>query len=113
MLPRGCGCRPDCFEVYALVPGLLREEVRVQCEGGGKLVIAGEPEQPDNPWGVTPFKKVILLPSSINAHETSAVVTLHGQLYVRAPLANPRPKPAAAEHPDNPAKGAPATSPPV
>ncbi|CAI5534895.1 unnamed protein product [Closterium sp. Naga37s-1] len=31
--------------------------VRVQCEPAGKLVIAGEPEQPDNPWGVTPFKK--------------------------------------------------------
>ncbi|CAI5997973.1 unnamed protein product [Closterium sp. NIES-65] len=72
---------PDCFEIYALVPGLLREEVRVQCEPAGKLVIAGEPEQPDNPWGVTPFKKVILLPAAINANQTSAVVTLHGQLY--------------------------------
>ncbi|CAI7797777.1 unnamed protein product [Closterium sp. NIES-54] len=82
---------PDCFEIYALVPGLLREEVRVQCEPAGKLVIAGEPEQPDNPWGVTPFKKVILLPAAINANQTSAVVTLHGQLYVRAPLANPAP----------------------
>ncbi|CAI5534890.1 unnamed protein product [Closterium sp. Naga37s-1] len=65
--------------------------VRVQCEPAGKLVIAGEPEQPDNPWGVTPFKKVILLPAAINANQTSAVVTLHGQLYVRAPLANPAP----------------------
>ncbi|GJP83182.1 hypothetical protein CLOP_g13372 [Closterium sp. NIES-67] len=82
---------PDCFEIYALVPGLLREEVRVQCEPAGKLVIAGEPEQPDNPWGVTPFKKVILLPAAINANQTSAVVTLHGQLYVRAPLAHPGP----------------------
>ncbi|CAI5963181.1 unnamed protein product [Closterium sp. NIES-64] len=77
----GVGGGPDCFEIYALVPGLLREEVRVQCEPAGKLVIAGEPEQPDNPWGVTPFKKVILLPAAINANQTSAVVTLHGQLY--------------------------------
>ncbi|EFJ16229.1 hypothetical protein SELMODRAFT_445202 [Selaginella moellendorffii] len=77
----------ECFEVYALVPGLLREEVRIQCEAGGRLVIAGEPEQPDNPWGVTAFRKVINLPLKIDAHQTSAVVTLHGQLFIRVPFA--------------------------
>ncbi|XP_077210490.1 AT-rich interactive domain-containing protein 6-like isoform X2 [Tasmannia lanceolata] len=83
-------CRTkDCFEVYALVPGLLREEVRVQSDPAGRLVISGEPEQPDNPWGVTPFKKVITLPSRIDPHQTSAVVTLHGQLFVRAPFEQP------------------------
>ncbi|KAJ0965012.1 hypothetical protein J5N97_026150 [Dioscorea zingiberensis] len=71
----------DCFEVYALVPGLLREEVHVQSDPSGRLVISGEPEQPDNPWGVTPFKKVITLSSRIDPHQTSAVVTLHGQLF--------------------------------
>uniref|UniRef100_A0A0D6R0I3 ARID domain-containing protein n=1 Tax=Araucaria cunninghamii TaxID=56994 RepID=A0A0D6R0I3_ARACU len=76
----------DCFEVYALVPGLLREEVRVQCDPAGRLVISGDPEQPDNPWGVTRFKKVITLPSRIDSHQTSAVVTLHGQLFVRVPF---------------------------
>ncbi|OVA01029.1 ARID/BRIGHT DNA-binding domain [Macleaya cordata] len=76
----------DCFEVYALVPGLLREEVRVQSDPAGRLVISGDPEQPDNPWGVTPFKKVISLPSRIDPHQTSAVVTLHGQLFVRVPF---------------------------
>ncbi|KAF3789056.1 AT-rich interactive domain-containing protein 3 [Nymphaea thermarum] len=76
----------DCFEVYALVPGLLREEVRVQSDPAGRLIISGEPEQLDNPWGVTPFKKVITLPSRIDPHQTSAVVTLHGQLFVRAPF---------------------------
>eukprot|EP00268_Persea_americana_P001299 TRINITY_DN1038_c0_g1_i1.p1 TRINITY_DN1038_c0_g1~~TRINITY_DN1038_c0_g1_i1.p1 ORF type:complete len:482 (-),score=135.11 TRINITY_DN1038_c0_g1_i1:719-2164(-) len=76
----------DCFEVYALVPGLLREEVRVQSDPAGRLVISGDPEQPDNPWGVTSFKKVVSLPSRIDPHQTSAVVTLHGQLFVRAPF---------------------------
>ncbi|XP_020265416.1 AT-rich interactive domain-containing protein 5-like isoform X2 [Asparagus officinalis] len=76
----------DCFEVYALVPGLLREEVHVQSDPAGRLIISGEPEQPDNPWGVTPFKKVVTLPSRIDPHQTSAVVTLHGQLFVRAPF---------------------------
>ncbi|XP_031269291.1 AT-rich interactive domain-containing protein 5-like [Pistacia vera] len=76
----------DCFEVYALVPGLLREEVHVQSDPAGRLVISGQPEQLDNPWGVTPFKKVVSLPSRIDPHQTSAVVTLHGQLFVRVPF---------------------------
>ncbi|XP_073307712.1 AT-rich interactive domain-containing protein 6-like [Primulina huaijiensis] len=76
----------DCFEVYALVPGFLREEVRVQSDPAGRLVISGQPEEQDNPWGVTPFKKVVTLPSRIDPHLTSAVVTLHGQLFVRVPF---------------------------
>ncbi|OAY74352.1 AT-rich interactive domain-containing protein 3 [Ananas comosus] len=76
----------DCYEIYALIPGLLREEVHVQSDPAGRLVISGNPEQPDNPWGVTAFKKVITLPSRIDPHQTSAVVTLHGQLFVRAPF---------------------------
>ncbi|XP_050235420.1 AT-rich interactive domain-containing protein 6 isoform X2 [Mercurialis annua] len=76
----------DCFEVYALVPGLLREEVRVQSDPAGRLVITGQPEQLDNPWGITPFKKVISLPSRIDPLQTSAVVSLHGRLYVRVPI---------------------------
>ncbi|KAL6509885.1 AT-rich interactive domain-containing protein 5 [Orobanche gracilis] len=76
----------DCFEVYALVPGLLREEVRVQSDPAGRLVITGQPEQVDNPWGVAPFKKVVNLPSRINPLQTSAVVSLHGRLFVRVPF---------------------------
>ncbi|KAL6496787.1 AT-rich interactive domain-containing protein 3 [Orobanche hederae] len=76
----------DCYEVYALVPGLLREEVRVQSDPAGRLVISGQPEQQDNPWGVAPFKKVVSLPTRIDPHHTSAVVTLHGQLFVRVPF---------------------------
>ncbi|XP_060168772.1 AT-rich interactive domain-containing protein 6-like isoform X2 [Lycium barbarum] len=72
----------DCYEVYALVPGLLREE----SDPAGRLVISGQPEQLDNPWGVAPFKKVVSLPSRIDPHQTSAVVTLHGQLFVRVPF---------------------------
>ncbi|RWW25922.1 hypothetical protein GW17_00009716 [Ensete ventricosum] len=36
----------------------VRQTVHVQSDPAGRLVISGEPEQPDNPWGVTPFKKV-------------------------------------------------------
>ncbi|KAG6779906.1 hypothetical protein POTOM_016308 [Populus tomentosa] len=76
----------DCFEIYALVPGLLREEVHVQSDPAGRLIISGQPEHLDNPWGVTPFKKVVSLPTRIDPHQTSAVVTLHGQLFVRVPF---------------------------
>ncbi|XP_022743914.1 AT-rich interactive domain-containing protein 6-like isoform X2 [Durio zibethinus] len=79
----------DCYEVYALVPGLLREEVHVQSDPAGRLVISGQPKQLDNPWGVTPFKKVVNLPSRIDPSQTSAVVTLHGQLFVRVPFELP------------------------
>ncbi|GLT94561.1 hypothetical protein SLE2022_122970 [Rubroshorea leprosula] len=76
----------DCFEVYALVPGLLREEVRVQSDPAGRLVITGQPEQLDNPWGITPFKKIVSLPARIDPLQTSAVVSLHGRLFVRVPF---------------------------
>ncbi|XP_062101188.1 AT-rich interactive domain-containing protein 5-like [Humulus lupulus] len=76
----------DCFEVYALVPGLLREEVRVQSDPAGRLVITGQPEQLDNPWGITPFQKVVSLPARIDPLHTSAVVSLHGRLFVRVPF---------------------------
>ncbi|KAL9260393.1 AT-rich interactive domain-containing protein [Drosera capensis] len=76
----------DCFEVYALVPGLLREEVRVQSDPAGRIVITGQPEQLENPWGITPFRKVVNLPARINPLQTSAVVSLHGRLFIRVPF---------------------------
>ncbi|XP_019438146.1 PREDICTED: AT-rich interactive domain-containing protein 5 [Lupinus angustifolius] len=76
----------DCFEVYALVPGLLREEVRVQSDPVGRVVITGHPEQVDNPWGITPFKKVVNLPARVDPLQTTAVVSLHGRLFVRVPF---------------------------
>ncbi|GAB2300485.1 AT-rich interactive domain-containing protein 5 [Dionaea muscipula] len=76
----------DCFEVYALVPGLLREEVRVQSDPAGRLVITGQPEQLENPWGIAPFRKIVNLPARINPLQTSAVVSLHGRLFVRVPF---------------------------
>lgn len=41
---------------FSDVPFLI--QVRVQSDPAGRLVISGDPEQPDNPWGVTSFKKV-------------------------------------------------------
>ncbi|XP_049398844.1 AT-rich interactive domain-containing protein 6-like [Solanum stenotomum] len=77
----------DSFEVYALVPGLSREEVWVQSDPAGRLVITGQPNQFDNLWGVTAFKKMVTLPARIDQLRTNAVFTLHGCLHVHVPLA--------------------------
>ena len=42
-----------CYELV-----ILQNQVRVQSDPAGRLVISGEPEHEDNPWGVAPFKKV-------------------------------------------------------
>uniref|UniRef100_A0A494G9H8 SHSP domain-containing protein n=1 Tax=Solanum lycopersicum TaxID=4081 RepID=A0A494G9H8_SOLLC len=77
----------DSFEVYALVSGLSREEVRVQSDPAGRLVITGQPKQLDNFWGVTAFKKVVNLPARIDQLRTNTGVTLHGCLHVHVPFA--------------------------
>jgi hypothetical protein len=43
---------------YDLV--ILQNQVRVQSDPAGRVVISGEPEHEDNPWGVAPFKKVVV-----------------------------------------------------
>uniref|UniRef100_K4DEM3 ARID domain-containing protein n=1 Tax=Solanum lycopersicum TaxID=4081 RepID=K4DEM3_SOLLC len=75
------------INVYATVPGLLREEVRIQSNPSGRLVIIGQPNQLDNFWGVTTFKKMVISPARINQLRTSADVSLHGCLHVHVPFA--------------------------
>ncbi|XBI12015.1 hypothetical protein VPH35_138951 [Triticum aestivum] len=70
------------YQVYALVPGLLREELQVLSDPIGRLIITGEPTQLDNPWGVTRFQKVIHLPSRIDPNTTLANLGQYGRLYV-------------------------------
>ncbi|WMV18179.1 hypothetical protein MTR67_011564 [Solanum verrucosum] len=65
----------------------VRETVRVQSDPAGHLVITGQPNQRDNLWGVTAFKKVVTLPSRIDQLRTNVVVTLHGCLHVHVPFA--------------------------
>uniref|UniRef100_A0A3Q7EV49 SHSP domain-containing protein n=1 Tax=Solanum lycopersicum TaxID=4081 RepID=A0A3Q7EV49_SOLLC len=77
----------DSFEVYALVPGLLQDEVRVQSDPAGRLVITGRPNQLDNPWGVTSFKKLVTLPARNDQLRTNDVLTFHGCLHVHVPFA--------------------------
>ncbi|AAD30601.1 Hypothetical protein [Arabidopsis thaliana] len=76
----------DSFEIFALVPGLLRKEVRIQSDPAGKVVITGQPEQLDNPWGITPFKKIVDLSARIDPLHTSAVMSMHGRLFIRVPF---------------------------
>ncbi|CAN6896453.1 unnamed protein product [Brassica oleracea] len=76
----------ESFEIYALVPGLLRKEIRIQSDPAGRLIITGEPEQLDNPWGITPFKKIVGLSARIDPLHTSAVMSMHGRLFIRVPF---------------------------
>ncbi|ESQ34703.1 hypothetical protein EUTSA_v10007750mg [Eutrema salsugineum] len=76
----------DSFEIYALVPGLLRKEVRIQSDPAGRLIITGEPEQLDNPWGITPFKKIVGFSARIDPLRTSAVMSMHGRVFIRVPF---------------------------
>jgi hypothetical protein len=41
-----------CFSMHLLL------QVHVQSDPAGRLIVTGDPEHLDNPWGVTPFKKV-------------------------------------------------------
>ncbi|CAN7034878.1 unnamed protein product [Brassica rapa subsp. trilocularis] len=76
----------ESFEIYALVPGFLRKEIRIQSDPAGRLIITGEPEQLDNPWGITPFKKIVGLSARIDPLHTSAVMSMHGRLFIRVPF---------------------------
>ncbi|KAL3503673.1 hypothetical protein ACH5RR_038122 [Cinchona calisaya] len=57
--------------------------VQGQSDPAGSLIITRQPEQPDNPWGIAAFKKVLGLATRIDPLQTSAVVSLRGWLFVR------------------------------
>ncbi|KAG5614398.1 hypothetical protein H5410_014222 [Solanum commersonii] len=64
----------------------VKINVRVQSDPAGRLVITCQPNQLDNLWGVTAFKKVVTLPARIDQLRTNVVVTLHGCLHVHVPF---------------------------
>jgi hypothetical protein len=53
-------CAAICWSAEAAFRMLMHVlmQVHVQSDPAGRLIVTGEPEQLDNPWGVTPFKKV-------------------------------------------------------
>ncbi|KAL5647502.1 hypothetical protein ACJX0J_041857, partial [Zea mays] len=54
-----------------------RVQVHVQSDPAGLLVIIGDPEQPDNPKGITPFKKVVNLPSGFRNQSSPNIRCCH------------------------------------
>ncbi|CAL5376875.1 unnamed protein product [Camellia sinensis] len=106
----------DCFEIYALVPGLLREEgassvgssralgyiwpTRASGQSLGchsiqeglyyasfeRFILVQSQKSKKDLISPCNTGKVVSLPSRIDPHQTSAVVTLHGQLFVRVPF---------------------------
>ncbi|KAK4726957.1 hypothetical protein R3W88_031874 [Solanum pinnatisectum] len=61
----------------------VKINVRVQSNPNGRLVITGQPNQLNNLWSVTSFKKLVTLPARIDQFRTNAVVSL----YVHVPFA--------------------------
>ncbi|KZV20681.1 AT-rich interactive domain-containing protein 5-like [Dorcoceras hygrometricum] len=79
----------NCFKVYGLIPGLLCNEVRVQSDPAGRVIIMGQPQKIDHLWGITPFQKIIRLPARIDPRRTSAFMNQYGRLYVIVPFEQP------------------------
>lgn len=61
------------------------EELTIRCFDEGRLVIEGEPRDRAlaHLWGIEPFLKEIKLPSEVASLSARALLTLHGQLYIR------------------------------
>ena len=62
-------------------------QVRVQSDPAGRLIITGQPEQADNPWGITAFKKVCLsllfVQCDDRKHALDTVTVLHTRVLMR------------------------------
>lgn len=66
----------------------------MQCWDSGKLLVSGQPsnEAEANAWGMRAIRHKIRLPRRVHARSAQALLTLHGQLYIRVFC-----EPAAAE----------------
>ncbi|EFJ48286.1 hypothetical protein VOLCADRAFT_91035 [Volvox carteri f. nagariensis] len=76
---------PPGFEVFCLVAGYLLEEVSVRAYDYGKVIIQAQPRNSERAalWGISPLRHVVQLPGAVHAESAQALMTLHGQLYVR------------------------------
>jgi hypothetical protein len=77
--------------VLCLMPGFMIDEVRIRAWDEGRLLIRAAPRdaQAAALWGVQPVERNIALPGRIRANSAQALMTLHGQLYVRVNDAAP------------------------
>ena len=73
------------FEVFALLPGMTLDDVAVSCTPDGKVCIDAEPEnaQAIEEVGLAPIHQVVTIPHRIDVARTTAILTLHGLLYVK------------------------------
>jgi hypothetical protein len=74
------------------MPGYMIDEVKIRAWNEGKLLVRAAPKSPSaaaagggggGGWGRRPVEKTILLPGPIDATSAQALMTVHGQLYVR------------------------------
>ncbi|KAL6755080.1 hypothetical protein V8C86DRAFT_2684172 [Haematococcus lacustris] len=76
---------PAGFELLMLAPGFTQEEVAVRAWDEGLLLVHASPLDPIQAelWSMQAIHTLIKLPSRIKARSAQALMTLHGQLYVR------------------------------
>ncbi|GAX78891.1 hypothetical protein CEUSTIGMA_g6330.t1 [Chlamydomonas eustigma] len=76
---------PSGFEVLTMVGGYSAEEVRIHCWDQGRIVIWAEPREPRSHelWRIKPIHREVKLPGPVIAATAQALMTLHGQLYIR------------------------------
>ncbi len=76
---------PPGFEILCLMPGFMIDEVSIKAWDDGRMQIRAQPKEPRAGalWGLKPIERLIQLPHAINAASAQALMTLHGQLFVR------------------------------
>lgn len=76
---------PPGFEVLCLAPGYMIDEIKIKCWDDGRLLIKASPKDERNAqlWNIHPIERHIKLPGTVNARSAQALMTLHGQLYIR------------------------------
>ncbi|GLI67930.1 hypothetical protein VaNZ11_012257, partial [Volvox africanus] len=76
---------PPGYEIFCLVPGYQIDEVSVRAYDSGKLIIRAQPHDIERAglWGISPLCHIVQLPRAVRAESAQALMTLHGQLYIR------------------------------
>ncbi|CAL5226175.1 g9003 [Coccomyxa viridis] len=91
------------FEAYIMTPGTTKDDIKVKCWPEGRLRIRAEPSAQTEPWPKqVPVEHNIQLPCAVDPHSASALLTLHGLLFVKVIPASstaPRGLPKAPKKP--------------
>ena len=76
---------PPGYEVLLMLPGIMLDELSIKCFNSGHMLIEASPRDPAycEVWGVRPCRRRLTLPGPVQADTAQALMTLHGQVYIR------------------------------